>query len=366
MKNIQDSPLYEEDIMDILKNDIPFTKLFNSNIIVSGSTGLIGTLFVDVLMSLNRDENAHIRIIALCRNYPRAVELFAKYKDNPFLTIISHDINNPLESLPIVDTVDYIVHMASNTHPLDYSQDPIGTITANVIGTKNMLDFAVEHKTKRFLFTSSNEIYGENRGDVTLFDENYCGYINSNTLRAGYPESKRCGESLCQAYKKQKNLDISIARLTRSYGATLKHDDSKAMSQFLKKAVAGEDIVLKSQGDQLYSYTYVSDAVAGLFYVLLCGKNGEAYNIADGRYDKRLKEIAEILATLANTKVIYDLPTATEKEGFSKVVNAQLSGEKIGLLGWKMKYDIESGLQKTYALMKELNNYNDESSTNNA
>ena len=56
-----------------------------------------------------------------------------------------------------------------------------------------MLEFAVEHHATRFAFTSSNEIYGENRGDVEMFTEDYCGYINSNTMRAGYPESKRCG-----------------------------------------------------------------------------------------------------------------------------------------------------------------------------
>lgn len=354
MKRIQELALYIEDIKDILNNNIPFNKLFNSKILISGSTGLIGTLFIDTLMHLNNYFNADIKIYALCRNRLRATEVFALYKSNPLLTIISHDINNSLESLPVSETIDYIVHMASNTHPIDYSQDPIGTITSNVIGTKNLLDFAVSHNTKRFVFTSSNEIYGENRGNISLFNEDYCGYIDCNTLRAGYPESKRCGEALCQAYKSQKKIDITIARLTRSYGATLKNNDSKAMSQFLKKAVAGEDIVLKSQGEQLYSYTYVSDAVAGLFYVLLCGKNGEAYNIADGRYDKKLKEIAAILATIAHTKVIFDLPSAAEKEGFSKVVNAQLSGDKIETLGWRMKYDIEKGLKRTYTLMKEL------------
>lgn len=96
-----------------------------------------------------------------------------------------------------------------------------------------------------------------------MFDEDYCGFINCNTLRAGYPESKRCGEALCQAYIRQKGLDIVIPRLTRSYGPTMLMSDSKAVSQFIKKGLAGEDIVLKSKGNQYYSYTYVADAVSG-------------------------------------------------------------------------------------------------------
>ena len=354
MKHIQESKLYIDDIKEILKNNIPFNKLFGSKILISGSTGLVGTLLVDVLMFLNRNYNANITVFALCRNYLRAKDVFNVYKNDTLLSIIAHDINLPIESLPISDTVDYVIHMASNTHPLDYSHDPIGTITSNVIGTKNMLDFAESHHTKRFLFTSSNEIYGENRGDVVLFDERYCGYIDCNTLRAGYPESKRCGEALCQAYKSQKNIDIVVARLTRSYGATLKDNDSKAMTQFIRKAVKGEDIVLKSQGEQMYSYTYVSDAVAGLFFVLLCGVNGEAYNVADGRSDIKLKLIAEILAKLANSKVIYDLPTDAEKEGFSRVVKAQLAGDKIERLGWQMKYDVKNGLKRTLDIIDEL------------
>lgn len=83
------------------------------------------------------------------------------------------------------DTVDYVIHMASDTHPVAYATDPIGTVTTNIIGTYNMLDFTVEHKAVRFAFTSSNEIYGENRGDAEFFDEHYCGYIDSNTMRAG-------------------------------------------------------------------------------------------------------------------------------------------------------------------------------------
>lgn len=80
-------------------------------------------------------------------------------------------------------TVDYILHLASNTYPMPYSTDPIGTITTNIIGVQNLLDFVVEHNATRFAYASSNEIYGENRGDVEMFDEKYCGYIDCNTMR---------------------------------------------------------------------------------------------------------------------------------------------------------------------------------------
>ena len=210
-----------------------------------------------------------------------------------------------------------------------------------------MLKLADKCKAKRVVFASSNEIYGENRGDVEKFNEEYCGYIDCNTLRAGYPESKRCGEALCQAYIKQKQLDVVIARLTRTYGPTLLESDTKAMSQFLHKAIKGEDIVLKSKGTQYYSYTYVSDAVAGLLTVMLLGKCGEAYNIADEKSDIRLRDLAETIAESVGKKVVFDVPSKNESAGYSKATKARLDSSKLQKLGWHARYDIKDGINRT-------------------
>ena len=215
-----------------------------------------------------------------------------------------------------------------------------------------MLDFCVKYSVKRFAFASSNEIYGENRGDVEKFSEEYCGYIDCNTMRAGYPEAKRCGEALCQAYIKQKKLDIVIPRLTRSYGPTMLMNDSKAISQFIRKAISGEDIVLKSSGNQYYSFTYVADAVAGLLTVLLKGTCGEAYNIADEQSDIKLKDLAELIAKKSNSKVIFEIPDALEKDGYSKATKARLDSRKLNKLGWKALYSIDEGIENTINILK--------------
>lgn len=344
---------YKEDLSYVMGLDLPWQKMKNKSILISGATGLIGRFLIDVLMLLNADRKLNIRLYALCRNMQKAQDVFEQYRDDDLLTIIAHDINYPL-ALNDVDSIHYVLHMASNTHPLDYAADPIGTVTTNIIGTNNMLLFAAEHNTERFVFTSSNEIYGENKGDVELFDEDYCGYIDCNTMRAGYPESKRCGEALCQAYAAQKGLDIVIPRLTRSYGPTLKSTDSKAMSQFIKNAIEGEDIVLKSEGTQYYSYTYVADAVSGLLTVILKGKSGEAYNIADTRSDIQLKDLASHIAECTGTNVIFDLPNKIEQVGFSKATKARLNGDKLKKIGWSAKYDIKSGLDRTIKMMREI------------
>ena len=342
---------YCRDLIYVAAMDLPWQKMQGKSVLISGATGLLGKFLVDVLMTKN-GEGLGCNVYALSRNAQKAHDRFSKCSGDPLLRFISCDINKPLIQADI-GAADFVLHMASNTHPMQYSTDPIGTITTNIIGVRNMLDFAAEHHTERFAFASSNEIYGENRGDVDLFSEDYCGYIDSNTMRAGYPESKRCGEALCQAYMAQKGIDVVIPRLTRTYGPTMLMSDTKAISQFIRKGIVGEDIVLKSAGTQYYSYTYVADAVSGLLYVLLKGGAGEAYNIADERSDIMLKDLAAIIARISGKKVVFEIPDAVEAAGYSKATKARLDGSKLKKLGWTPRYDIQSGLERTISILKD-------------
>ena len=348
---VYENPLYLEDVNYVASLNLPWEKLNNKSIMISGATGLIGSMLVDVIMRKN-NEGLNCTVYALGRSEERMQKRFTYCFGNPLFNFIEHDVNKKL-LFDEGQTINFILHLASNTHPMQYSTDPIGTITTNIIGVRNLLDFAVEHNATRFLFASSNEVYGENRGDVEFFDEKYCGYIDCNTMRAGYPESKRCGEALCQAYRVQRGLDIVIPRLTRSYGPTLLKSDTKALSQFLHKAISGEDIVLKSMGTQYYSYLHVTDSVSGLFTILLKGKNGEAYNIADTISDIMLKDLARIIANYSGKKVVFELPNDIESAGYSKATKARLDSSKLNKLGWTAKYDIKAGIEQTLDVLKE-------------
>lgn len=352
-KPLYENKLYIEDVRAVSMAALPWEKLQDKSIMISGSTGLIGSFLVDVIMEKNTTDDLNCNIYALGRNKIKTMERFgSRIVDNHFIYIM-YDVNRPFIRDDI-GTVDFVLHLASNTHPMQYATDPIGTITTNIVGLQNMLDFAVDHHTERVVFASSNEIYGENRGDTELFREDYCGYIDSNTLRAGYPESKRCGEALCQAYIKQKEIDIVIPRFTRSYGPTVAMTDTKAINQFIKNCIAKEDIVLKSEGKQYYSYTYVADAVSGLLTVMMKGQNGEAYNIADEKSDITLKGLADILSEINGTKVVFEIPNVVEKAGYSTATKARLSGDKLKKLGWRPMYDIKSGIIRTVNILNSI------------
>lgn len=330
---------------------IDLSLLKNKTFLISGATGMIGKCLIDLIMYKNKNEKLNCKIIALGRNKKKALKRFNYYILNKNFRIIECDINKEID---IKDDVDYILHAASSTHPLQYSSDPIGTITANVLGTYNLLTLGSEKNIDRFLFASSVEIYGENKGDTEKFDENYLGYIDCNTLRAGYPESKRTGEALCQAFIKQNSLDVVIARLSRIFGPTMLMSDSKASSQFIKNGINGEDIVLKSEGLQEYSYTYVFDAVMALLICLTKGVNGEAYNISDQKFDIKLKDFASICAGENGKKVIFDLPSKEESAGYSKATKAILDSTKINELGFNVETNIENRIKDTIKILKKV------------
>lgn len=339
---------YKEELRGILAEKLPWDKLQGQSLLIAGATGMIGAVLVDAIMLANREMNLACHIYAIGRTEARARERFGEYWDDEEFNFIQHDINKPLD---LDRHIDYVIHAASNTHPRAYVNDPVGSIMTNLLGTYNLLEYARQHSLQRFVFLSSVEIYGKARKAKDDFDESYCGYIDCNTLRAGYPEGKRAGEALCQAYIEKYGLDIVIPRLSRVFGPTMLSNDSKAMAQFIRNAVKGEPIVLKSEGKQCFSYTYAPDAAAGIMTIMLKGKNGEAYNIANIDEEYTLRDIATELAKMNGQKVIYEIPEGTEEKGYSTAARAILKTNKIERLGWRNMYGLYYALRRTVEIL---------------
>ncbi|MBQ3104689.1 MAG: NAD(P)-dependent oxidoreductase, partial [Lachnospiraceae bacterium] len=148
-----------------------------------------------------------------------------------------------------------------------------------------------------------------------------------------------------------------IPRLSRVYGPGLLDTDTKAVSQFLHKAAAGEDIVLKSKGDQLYSYTYSVDCARAILFLMLKGEATHAYNVSDDGSVLTLAKLAELLAQLAGTKVVFELPDALEQSGYSKTTKGILSAKKLTEAGFVFHTHIREGLEKTLDYLKNRGEY---------
>ena len=316
---------------------------------ISGATGLVGRFFIDLIMYKNINNNLNCTIIGLCRNKHRAEETFKDYSQNQNLIIEEQDVTEPIK---YNEKVDYVIHAASNTHPVQYSTDPIGTIKTNVYGTDNLLKYCKEHDVKKFLLISSFEVNGS-VNNINKIKENDYGTIDILKTRSCYPESKRLSESLTIAYSSQENINVSIVRLSRVFGPTMMLSSSLATAQFIKNAINGENIVLKSDGKQLYSYNYVGDAVTAILAVLKDGLNGEAYNVSDEAYDLTLGEFASLVANTTNVRVVYDLPNEIEAKGFSNSVMTVLDSTKLKTLGWRPLGSIDDDIKNTIMILKK-------------
>lgn len=326
----------KNDIELIAEQNLNWDVLTGKTIMISGGTGFIGSFIINVFRYRNKKYHQGIKVVSLSRH--------GECSDDT-VEYLTHDILYPLS---YEKNVDYVLHLASNTHPYQYAKDPVGTITTNVIGCNNLLSFSKEHGISKFILASSVEIYGE--GTASLMNESYCGYLDCNNARSGYNEAKRTCEALCQSYKKQYGLDVVIARFARVFGPD-KKEDTKAMAQFISNAINNEDIVLKSKGLQRFSYCYVADAANAIIHLMLCGVSGEAYNIAADDDGKTLGDYAEYIAGLANRKVIYDIQN---NDSASKATYALLDTSKIKELGWKPLFDVCDAIKRTFLIYKSV------------
>lgn len=333
-------PLYQEDLKAILSID-GIEKLKGKRILITGATGLIGVQLIDALMLLG-----DVFVYAVGRSRSKAISRLGEYFDLKNFIFVEQDVRDPF---PEDIKVDYIIPLASNTHPLAYSQYPIETILINTLGAQHALNLAQQCDAV-LLYPSSVEIYGNAFGQE-VFTEDYTGKLNLSNSRSCYTESKRLCEALCQSYAAEQDVKVIIGRLSRIIGPTMLESDTKASSQFLKKAMAREDIVLKSEGNQFYSYIYVADAVAAVLYLILHGEYGKQYNISNSSCNIHLRDFAQLCAQCVGKQVVFDLPTEIERKGFSIAMTAILDSTRLLELGFKPHFEMKNAISRTIDIL---------------
>lgn len=342
--------IIQEDMESLIKENIDFSKLKNKKFLVTGANGMLATYFIYFLMYLNDKQNLNIKTYILSRNEKKLEARFLQNNSRKDIVPIIQDV---CDEININDNIDYIMHMASSANPATILKDPIGIIKANLIGTFNVLDLAKQNDAE-VVFTSTREIYGKMPEDKTLINENDMGILDCFDGRACYPESKRMVETILVNYQAQYGVKFKNLRIAHSYGPGMNIDnDGRIMSDLISDVVNKRDIVLKSTGEAKRAFCYISDAISAILYVLINGKNGESYNIANETEEIKIKDLAELLVNLYsdyNIQVKYEV--SNNLKAYTNFKRVGLDTTKIQNLGWRPRVKLEDGIMKT---VKTLN-----------
>lgn len=337
----------QEDLDYIAQYALKKWNLSNETILVSGATGLIGSLIIKSILCYNRIYNKNIFVIGLARSQNKAKKLFGKSFDNPLLKIIYMDIT---DIKPLDINIDYIIHTASATSSSFFINNPVETIETSVLGTNQILRLAHKHSVKSMVYLSSMEMYGRTEESLERITEEKLGYIDLSNVRSSYPEGKRISECMCVSYEKQYNLPVKIARLAQTFGAGILPSDKRIFAQFAKNVIEQKNIVLHTNGKSIGNYCYTRDAILAIFTLLFNGMNGEAYNICNEESTIKIRDMAEMVCREVaggTISIVYDIPKDSTIYGYAPDVPLRLSAKKIEALGWKAKI----GLRESYERM---------------
>lgn len=348
----------EEDLLYIANSTLPYEQLYNSTVLVTGATGLVGSMAVKALLMMNRAKHADIRVLALVRNQKKAEVMYEDF-DTSQLTYLIGDLMQPVTAANYtlsdgssVDDikVDYIIHGASPTASKYFVSCPVETIMAAIDGTKHILDLAKEKHAKGVVYLSSMEAFGAPDPSLPYVKEEDLGYIDIHNPRSCYSEGKRMCECLCSSYASEYDVPVRIARLSQTFGAGVPYEEGRVFAQFAKSAMHGQDIVLHTEGKSVGNYCYTRDSVMGILLLLVRGEAGQAYTVSNPESNITIAGMAQMVADRiadGKIKLIFDIPESAMTYGYAPDVNLRLNADKLMALGWKP----EIGLEESYRRM---------------
>lgn len=335
-----------EDVEEIVSNAPVDWNIFSGKrVLITGASGFLPSYLVESLLYLNRTRRLDIQITALVRNRENYEKRFAHHLDNPKLTVLVQDVSRPISlALPH----HFIIHAASQASPKYYGVDPVGTLSANVLGTLQLLELARSHPVISFMYVSSGEVYGETKSVPTK--ESDCGFIDPTSVRSCYAESKRMGENMCVSWHHQFGVPAKIVRPFHTYGPGMRLDDGRVYADFVADVINGRQIILKSDGLATRAFCYLADAVAGFWTVLLRGENARAYNIGNPDGEISIRDLAKLVASLFPEKhvtVAFRARQHDEKYLASPISRACPDITLARGLGWNPKTSLQDGFRRT-------------------
>lgn len=338
------------DVSELIAADLPWDSLAGKTVLVSGASGMIPAYAVYTLLALNDSRDLELTVVGLVRNIARAQAALGIDVARPDLVLVEGDVTEPIT---LDRKVDIVIHGASPARPSLHAGSPVDTIRANVEGTFNLLDLCVANDNAHFVLMSSAEVYGQQPDDGALVSEDSYGAVDILNPRACYTEGKRAAETIAVSYRAQYGVPVTVARFGHIYGPGMALNDGRVQADFAADIIAGRDITLNSDGSARRTYTYLGDAISGLFHAMLVGED-TAYNIADRDGFISIRELAQAFTEARPRQgLAVRFAEGVDASTFNPVKGQGLDDARLRLLGWAPHVGLAAGLDRTLTWHEE-------------
>jgi CDP-glucose 4,6-dehydratase len=313
------------------------------NVFVTGCTGLLGSHLTKMLVEKKAN------VVGLVRDLvPKSDLVQTGVYDN--INIVRGCVEDfyTVERAINEYEIDTIFHLAAQTIVGIANRNPLSTFESNIKGTWCILEASRRVPTvKRIIIASSDKAYGEQ--DELPYDEN-SPLIGSHP----YDVTKSCADLLSLMYYNTYKLPVCVTRCGNFYGPG-DLNFNRIVPGTIRSVLNNERPIIRSDGTYIRDYFYVKDGA--LAYIHLAEKmdnkkiHGEAFNFSNEMQITVLEITKRILRLMKRE----DLRPKILKETKNEIKHQYLSAEKARkMLGWKPKYDLDSGLKETMTWYKQF------------
>lgn len=312
-------------------------------ILITGGCGFIGHHFVEHIFKNTDWEIVIIDKLSYASNGLERLRDTDTLNNNR-VRVFTNDLINPLSDGIIKEIgldVNYIVHMAAETHVDNSISNPQHFMKNNINSTMNMLEYARTLKElKVFFYFSTDEVFGPALGD-TLYKE-----WDRHKPTNPYSASKSAAEQICIAYENTYKIPLMIVNVMNAFGE--RQHVEKFIPLCIKKIMNNEKVYIHSYPDKIESgtrfYIHSRNIASAILFLIKNGTNGEKYNISGEREVSNL-EMAQMIAKFMNKELSYKMVDFhSSRPGHD--LRYGLDGSKLFNMGFKLPMNFEDSLKK--------------------
>lgn len=348
------SVAFQEDLQ-VISAYLKEKQFSGSTILVTGATGLIGSIIIKGIVEYNKENEEKIHCIGLARNPEKVKTVFHEELDaNGLIPNVSFLYQDIEKTIPESIKCDFIIHTANSTTSKFFMTNPVEVIDSIYIGSKNVFEFARQSNVKGIVYLSSMEVFGQVFEEKRACEKDL-GYIDLQNVRSCYSEGKRLVECLAASYAHEYGLPVKVVRLAQTFGAGVPSTENRVFAQFARAALNGENIVLHTKGLSLGNYCYTTDVIRAILLLLKTGENGDVYTVVNEETTQSIYDMACMVAenfSNGKSKVVFDIPKNNEF-GYAPYTRLKLSSAKINSLGWDAKYNLKEMFERMIPDLKE-------------